>query len=88
MLRTLYENGVELTNAIRKRPEPGEGIITYGTNRLEAYDPYLILAEAHLIQGILNPRRLPSIAPPSSAKSPLTCAPGSRHGSTMHAPNA
>ena len=58
MLRTLHENGVELTNAIRKRPEPGEGIITYGTNRLEAYEPYLILAKAHLIQGISKTRRL------------------------------
>ena len=40
-----------LEKAIRKRPEPGSNLITYGTNRLEAYFPYLKLAEAHLDSG-------------------------------------
>ena len=56
-----YEKGVEalrrgraaaavtfLQNAIRQRAQPGENIITYGTNRLPRYHPYLHLAEAHL----------------------------------------
>jgi len=40
-----------LERAIRMRPEPGTNIITYGTNRLDAYHPYLRLAEAHLLLG-------------------------------------
>ena len=52
-----YERGVEalrrgrpgqaiqfLEKAIRKRPEPGSNLITYGTNRLEEYFPYLKLS--------------------------------------------
>ena len=37
--------------AIRLRPEPGLNLITYGTNRLDRYHPYLRLAEAHLLAG-------------------------------------
>jgi hypothetical protein len=37
--------------AIRLRPEPGVNLITYGTNRLDRYHPYLRLAEAHLLAG-------------------------------------
>ena len=40
-----------LERAIRKRPEPGSHVITYGTNRLDRYHPYLYLAEAHLLAG-------------------------------------
>ena len=62
-----YERGVEalargkpeqavqfLEKAIRKRPEPGSNLITYGTNRLEEDFPYLKLAEAHLDSGHLD----------------------------------
>ncbi len=62
-----YERGVEalargkpeqavqfLEKAIRKRPEPGSNLITYGTNRLEEYFPYLKLAKAHLDSGHLD----------------------------------
>ena len=37
-----------LEQAIRKRPEPGTNILTYGTNRLDEYFPYLLLADARL----------------------------------------
>jgi hypothetical protein len=37
--------------AIRMRAEPGTNILTYGTNRLDEYYPYLRLAEAHLLLG-------------------------------------
>ncbi len=37
--------------AIRQRPEPGANILTYGTNRIERYHPYLRLAEARLLAG-------------------------------------
>lgn len=37
--------------AIRQRPEPGANILTYGTNRIERYHPYLRLAEARLQAG-------------------------------------
>jgi len=41
----------ELERAIRKGPEPGTNVLTYGTNRLAAYHPYLRLAEAQLLAG-------------------------------------
>jgi predicted Ser/Thr protein kinase len=37
--------------AIRLRAEPGANLITYGTNRLDRYHPYLRLAEARLLAG-------------------------------------
>lgn len=37
--------------AIRQRPEPGANVLTYGTNRIERYHPYLRLAEARLLAG-------------------------------------
>ena len=37
--------------AIRLRPEPGTNLLTYGTNRLDRYHPYLRLAEAYLLAG-------------------------------------
>lgn len=37
--------------AIRLRPDPGTNLLTYGTNRLDQYYPYLRLAEAHLLLG-------------------------------------
>jgi Protein kinase domain/PEGA domain len=40
-----------LERAIHLRPEPGTNVITYGTNRLERYHPYLRLAEAYLLAG-------------------------------------
>ncbi len=40
-----------LERAIRQRAEPGTNLLTYGTNRLDAYYPYLKLAEAHLLAG-------------------------------------
>jgi hypothetical protein len=58
----LYERGLEalakkqaeravdyLERAIRKRPEPGTNVLTYGTNRIASYHPYLRLAEARLL---------------------------------------
>ena len=40
-----------LEKAARKRAEPGENLLTYGTNRLARYEPYLKLAEAYLALG-------------------------------------
>jgi predicted Ser/Thr protein kinase len=40
-----------LERAIRQRAEPGQNVITYGTNRLARYHPYLTLAEALLKAG-------------------------------------
>src|SRR5689334_5803041 len=40
-----------LERAAKKHPEPGNNVITYGTNRLEHYHPYLRLAEAYLLEG-------------------------------------
>jgi hypothetical protein len=37
--------------AIRLRADPGASLLTYGTNRLDEYYPYLRLAEAHLLAG-------------------------------------
>ena len=37
--------------AIRLRPDPGTNLLTYGTNRLDRYHPYLRLAEAYLLSG-------------------------------------
>lgn len=37
--------------AVRLRRAPGVNVLTYGTNRLERYHPYLRLAEAHLLAG-------------------------------------
>jgi hypothetical protein len=37
--------------AIKKQQEPGNNLLTYGTNRLERYHPYLRLAEAQLLAG-------------------------------------
>src|SRR5512147_2703592 len=41
----------EFEAAIRQRPEPGQNLLTYGTNRLGRYHPYLRLAEAQLLAG-------------------------------------
>ena len=59
-----YERGLEalkqkkadraiemLERAARLRPDPGTNVITYGTNRLERYHPYLRLAEAYPLAG-------------------------------------
>ncbi len=43
--------------AIRMRAEPGTNLLTYGTNRLDEYYPYLRLAEAHLLLGNLEAAR-------------------------------
>jgi len=43
--------------AIRMRAEPGTNILTYGTNRLDEYYPYLRLAEAHLLLGNVEAAR-------------------------------
>ncbi|HEU0105588.1 MAG TPA: PEGA domain-containing protein, partial [Vicinamibacteria bacterium] len=46
------ERAIEmLERAARLRPDPGNNLITYGTNRLERYHPYLRLAEAYLLAG-------------------------------------
>jgi hypothetical protein len=37
-----------LEAAAARRPQPGRNVITYGTNVVERYHPYLRLAEAHL----------------------------------------
>jgi len=46
-----------LERAARLRPEPGNNVITYGTNRIERYHPYLRLAEAFLLVGDLQSAR-------------------------------
>jgi len=40
--------------AASKRSEPGENLLTYGTNVLESYHPYLSLAEAQILAGRLD----------------------------------
>lgn len=60
----LYEKGLDslqkkqaliaagfFERAIRRQPTPGENILTYGTNRLPTYYPYLRLAEALAMAG-------------------------------------
>lgn len=42
---------LNLERAARLRPEPGTNVITYGTNWLDEYAPYLSLAEAYLLAG-------------------------------------
>ncbi len=46
-----------LERATRRRAEPGESLLTYGTNRLDHYHPYLKLAEARLAAGQLDAAR-------------------------------
>jgi hypothetical protein len=43
--------------AVRMRAEPGTNLLTYGTNRLDEYYPYLRLAEAHLLLGNVEAAR-------------------------------
>ena len=43
--------------AIRMRAEPGTNLLTYGTNRLDEYYPFLRLAEAHLLLGNVEAAR-------------------------------
>jgi len=59
-----------LEKTIRRRPEPGSNLITYGTNRLKEYYPYLKLAEAHLALGNLDAAGQRSNARRRTAKSP------------------
>jgi tetratricopeptide (TPR) repeat protein len=40
-----------LEKAASLRPEPGANVITYGTNWIPDYSPYLALAEAYLLAG-------------------------------------
>lgn len=47
----------QLERAVRLRPDPGTNLITYGTNRIEKYHPYLRLAEAYLLVGDLGAAR-------------------------------
>jgi hypothetical protein len=61
-LRALREGRAEeaiehLERATRRRAEPGESLLTYGTNRLDHYHPYLKLAEARLAVGQLDAAR-------------------------------
>jgi Uma2 family endonuclease len=46
-----------LERAVHKRPEPGTNLITYGTNRLGEYAPYLSLADAYVQVGKLDEAR-------------------------------
>jgi hypothetical protein len=41
----------DFERAIRRRAMPGEYVLTYGTNLLPEYHPYLRLAEAELLAG-------------------------------------
>ncbi|HXB54062.1 MAG TPA: hypothetical protein VN461_04715 [Vicinamibacteria bacterium] len=38
-----------LKRALKLRPEPGNNVVTYGTNKIDRYYPYLRLAEAYLL---------------------------------------
>jgi tetratricopeptide (TPR) repeat protein len=38
-----------LRRALKLRPEPGSNVVTYGTNKIDRYYPYLRLAEAYLL---------------------------------------
>ncbi|HKC11279.1 MAG TPA: hypothetical protein VKI41_04390 [Vicinamibacteria bacterium] len=38
-----------LKRAVKLRPEPGHNVVTYGTNKIDRYYPYLRLAEAYLL---------------------------------------
>lgn len=46
-----YKAVESFSRAIRLLAKPGENLITYGTNRMAAYYPYLHLAEAYLLVG-------------------------------------
>src|SRR5207244_4492083 len=52
------------------RPIPGDNVITYGTNRLSAYHPYLRLAEAHLLAGHPETAREALVRSAERAKEP------------------
>jgi len=56
--------------AIRKRAEPGENLITYGTNRLAKYHPYVRLAEAQAHAGRLAEARAALKQSESSGREP------------------
>ncbi|MBI2839035.1 MAG: protein kinase [Acidobacteria bacterium] len=43
--------------AIKSNPVPGENVLTYGTNSIDHYYPYLRLAEAHLMAGEFDAAR-------------------------------
>lgn len=43
--------------AIKSNPVPGENVLTYGTNSIDYYYPYLRLAEAHLMAGEFDAAR-------------------------------
>jgi len=47
----------QLELALALRAEPGRNVITYGTNVVERYYPYLRLGEAYLLVGQLEPAR-------------------------------
>src|SRR6266851_4282754 len=89
-----YERGLEalkqkkadraiemLERAARLRPDPGTNVITYGTNRLERYHPYLRLAEAYLLAG--QPARAQDALKRSETRGREPAA--ERHGSGHHA---
>jgi len=59
-----------LERAIRKRPEPGENLITYGTNRLPRYHPYVHLAEAAVLVGNVEAARAALRQSEQSGKEP------------------
>lgn len=46
-----YKAVESFSRAIRLMAKPGENLITYGTNRMAVYYPYLHLAEAYLLVG-------------------------------------
>ena len=61
----------QLEAAVRARPEPGDNVLTYGTNRLRRYHPYLRLAEAHLLAGRADKALLALEASEAFGREPL-----------------
>ncbi len=67
--------------AIRKRPEPGTNVLTYGTNRIGTYHPYLRLAEAQLLAS--NPKAAREALRLSEARSREPAAERARLGAEV-----
>lgn len=58
--------------AIRKRSDPGEHLVTYGTNAIDHYYPYVRLAEAQVMAGQVDAARSTLERSTSSGKEPAS----------------
>jgi hypothetical protein len=49
-----------LESATRQRPQAGRDVLTYGTNSIPLYTPWLYLAEARLLAGEFDEAEVPA----------------------------